>query len=159
VVQLAGVVEQVRRTPDADEVIVVAQDELAAFGAAHGPPLFGHCAAIELFGAAARSRPGLLLSRVGADVCLAVVGTSWTEEAGVQLRERGRTDGAFLLSLGAEGRAAARRIDAIGDETLGLALAFAEITRGALLGLAMHLDASWPTPLRGTALGDMDFDG
>lgn len=104
------------------------------------------CASVRLFGAAESQYRRLICSADALDVGLTVLGTSWTREA-QRVLERRFDDLSFLGQLGERGqRSMARltqRLEDSGSDR-GLLNAFAELTRGALLGLTEDLDSQWP---------------
>jgi hypothetical protein len=94
-----------------------------------------------------------MLARVPADIAsdagLAIVGTSWAREASDSLRSAGFS-AKFLAELALRGSPSFDRLHASvtsGELDPQHLYAFAELTRGALLGLATYLDSTWPTPV------------
>lgn len=75
-------------------------------------------------------------------VCLALVGTPWTQEAAGQLAPR--FDGATTLlgHLSREGERSLAAVEAAGCDAEEIE-GFLGLAQGALLGAALHLDAAW----------------
>lgn len=81
--------------------------------------------------------------------CLAVLGTSWACEAAERLAPSTARATSFLAALGAQGPKSVSYFSsevAPGSDDSLHACAFAELSRGALLGLATYLDSAWPAP-------------
>lgn len=83
------------------------------------------------------------------DIAVAVVGTSWTGQAADRLGARFPAGTSFLAEVERAGGDGMARLDAAARASavdLEHAHAFAELVRGALLGLATYLDLTWPAP-------------
>jgi hypothetical protein len=109
----------------------------------------GPCVAVAHFGVTARSCAAELPAEVALDAGLAVIGTSWCRRSAKRARDHGHLPSAFLEQLWDQGRSSLDRLEAAAALPFDPQhlYAFAELTRGALLGLATYLDLTWPAPL------------
>lgn len=85
-----------------------------------------------------------------ADVGFAVLATSWTREAMAQLQRRFPDALGVLTELAARGASSLARVERdLSDPARDPRelYVFAELVRGALLGLAAHLEFTWPAPV------------
>lgn len=116
--------------------------------------------AVELPGAARCPSAGLLRRAVRgasdalelstADVGFAVLATSWTREALEQLERRFPDALAVMSELALRGARSLARVERdLSDPARDPRelYVFAELVRGALLGLAAHLEFTWPAPV------------
>jgi hypothetical protein len=105
------------------------------------------CDVHEHFSAVGRSYAKCLGEDLTFDIALSVFGTSWARETASRLGRR--LPVSLLSEIGTRGPRSlddlALRLDGC-DETSAHAFAFAELVRGALLGIAAGLDARWPAP-------------
>ncbi|MCO5167775.1 MAG: hypothetical protein M9894_15615 [Planctomycetes bacterium] len=139
--QLAALADGVDPTQQMREVV-------RADGAALGQvPPTAVCAAARMLARAAR---GGELGPAAGDVALAVLGSPWADEACARLEERYPEATGLLAALGARGAQALARLEAALDDERRDPRAiygFAELVRGAFLGLAAHLETTWPAPV------------
>ena len=106
------------------------------------------CAATRLFDAARSQSWTCLPEGVALDAGLAVLGTSWTLDAEESITRRSGRACEFLGELGAQGPRSLERLTGLLDPSrpeAQVVCAFAELTRGALLGVATELDSRWPS--------------
>jgi hypothetical protein len=144
----------------AAELVDCAANDLVALSGGATAPLAARreaCFAVTLFAGAAASRAQALASDSALDIVVAVVGTSWLRDSARRSDERWPHAASFLHAIAARSRAALvrlARLDRHAEERHGV-YAFAELTRGALLGLATYLDLTWPAPIAtlGTTFG------
>lgn len=134
---------------EAQDLAAAAERDRARLGgkgrrrAAHDP-----CAATRLFDAARTSSRSCLPEGAALDAGLAVLGTSWTLDAEESISRRSGRACEFLGELGAQGPRSLDRLTGLLDPSRSeaqLVCAFAEMTRGALLGVANELDSRWPS--------------
>lgn len=131
------------------ELELLAQRDIEALGCGEdGPypaPLPGP--AVRLFGAAEPQFRTLLPASLALDIGLTVLGTSWIAETRSVL-ERRSAPCAFLGALSDRGPQSLARLSHHlhhnAARERGLVTAFAELTRGALLGISDDLDSEWP---------------
>lgn len=144
-VQLSSLIEALDGQRAADLVRLGRKDarEVVA-GGAPPPP----CHLIGLVRGATRRHHAKLVT---IDLSLAVVGTSWTADAAAALSDTfpGSTRLLCALSIRAQDGTARLMQSLASNATDAQPLyACAELMRGALLGLATYLDATWPTRSR-----------
>ncbi|MCO5165129.1 MAG: hypothetical protein M9894_02020 [Planctomycetes bacterium] len=140
------------------ELLTLARADLEALQEAASRPR-RPCASIDLVAAALRAEAP---RDWAPDVALSVVGTSWAADAEPPLAERFPRATRLLGDLarrsrGSVDRVAAWLVGAERDELLRV-YAFSELARGALLGLATHLDLSWPAPVARRTFDPGPFD-
>ncbi len=119
------------------------------------PPRTHPCFAVDLLHSLDGSIPESMADRVG-EVRLAVVGTSWVTDAADRLSRRWPHASSFLEELSGRASATMHKIQADVATDAGLSnriLGYAELTRGVLLGLATHLDTTWPAPAGAASFG------
>lgn len=90
------------------------------------------------------------------DLCLLIIGTSWATDAADSLTRTFPGATRLLVELSARSPQSLQRVGSHlveGKRDAETIYAFAELGRGALLGLAAHLDHVWPSPL-----GVLDLD-
>jgi predicted RNA binding protein YcfA (HicA-like mRNA interferase family) len=83
-------------------------------------------------------------------VCVGVLGTSWTADAAQHLEVRYPGGATLLRHLSHAGSACVEQLrwtQRPPHSTRVDVATFAELTRGALLGLAAYLDSSWAAPI------------
>ncbi len=106
------------------------------------------CPAVRL--ASAVTRDDVIdLREVSVDACVAVLGTSWTSDAGESLSRTFPGATRLLDELADRSRGSLLRVtDRLTCATHDphAVYAFAELARGAVLGLATYLDLTWPPP-------------
>lgn len=145
--QLVGLTYGVGRAAG-EELLGAASRDLDVLWRGHDLPRSAPCPAVCLF--SDRWAAGPLPGDLALDVGLTVMGTSWSEEAARRLAARYPGATTFLGRLGRLGRQRLRPIEArlLGPDRPFQAhvVALAELTRGALLGLAAHLEGAWPAP-------------
>lgn len=108
------------------------------------------CTAVSLFGSVARSPVHGLTSTLAFDVCITVIATSWIQDSAERLARRRPRASSLVADLATRSPLSLARIESSLDASsleAHDAYAFAELTRGALLGLATHLDVTWPAPI------------
>jgi hypothetical protein len=99
-----------------------------------------------------------LTSALAFDVCVAVVGTSWIRDSTERLLQRWPRASSLMEEVALRGGGSLSRIRSSLEDSSPRAhdvYAFAELTRGAFLGLATHLDLTWPAPIAAVGL-DME---
>lgn len=151
---LAALVQAISNERSADLVGLARTDELALGVAvpSEPAPVIESARAIAL---APAGRVVQLSDEVLTDVCLAILGTSWARDAAECMARRSRRSRSFLRGLSGEGTAALSRLEAGTPswiEASPYVYSFAELARGALLGLATWLDSAWPVPIHMTTL-------
>lgn len=141
-VQLAGLLRALGSVDQ--EMSQLALEDLESLGCPETPL---PCPAVRLFGAAEPQFRVLIPPGTDLDVGLTVIGTSWTLDAIQAMRSKSRRASAFLAELGARGphsvNRLAQRLERSGGDP-GLVCAYAELARGALLGIAEDLEQRWP---------------
>jgi len=119
----------------------VAQEDLVEL---HSEPCESEPIALSLYQRAlGRSRAR---RSIAGSASLAVIGTSWTGEAALRLRERYPNSTAFLDQLSWRGSGELDSLSQRGDE----AIALAELARGAFFGVISELNIAWPPPRFGS---------
>lgn len=141
---LAGSVD-----PSNDELNAAARSDAAALGggSADDPGAPDVCVAARMLGHASRDGAPELCAR---DVTMAVLGTSWTADASARLGDHFPAATGLLSLLRARGAQSLRELErALEADDLDprATYVFAEMVRGAFLGLATHLETTWPAPV------------
>jgi hypothetical protein len=138
------------------DLLVQLSGLIDAFADEHAPRLErgraikARCAAATLFRATARRYGEVLTPALATEIGLAILTTSWLEDATRRLSSRPALDTAYLETLVHCGRSSYGLVrerfscDAIDAQH---AYGFAELVRGAFLGVAAYLDSTWPAPL------------
>lgn len=106
------------------------------------------CPAVLLANEAARADV-VRVHEVAGDVCVAVLGTSWTSDAGESLARAFPGATRLLNELADRSRESVVRLtERLKGRTHDpqAVYAFTELARGSLLGLATYLDVAWPPP-------------
>jgi len=110
----------------------------------------GECTAARHLNALGRSYDGCLARQDIVDLTLAMFGSSWTRDACEPLARSHPDAVGFLSELGRQGplrfAAVKARIEQ-GCLEVRHAFTYAEVARGALLGVASYLDSIWPAPV------------
>lgn len=108
------------------------------------------CAPAALFRATALHYGEVLTPAVTTEIGVAILSTSWIVDAARRLSSRSSFDTSYLEALRAGGRESYRNLherfiaNAVDIEH---AYGFAELVRGAFLGVAAYLDSAWPAPM------------
>ena len=137
------------------ELASLARQDLEELGQRR-PTLARAFPAVRLFSSARAQYRKLVPLDVEEAAGLAVLGTSWTRDAEEGISRHSRRPRAFLGALGARGRDSLDRLIELleaGSTDPQLVYAFAELARGALLGIANDLDSRWPVQLVVMSMG------
>lgn len=108
------------------------------------------CIAVKLFRSTRSQYEGYLSADAALEAGVLVLGTSWTRDAEASIGRHTRRARAFLSELGSAGASSVSRIRErldSGETDPQVVYSFAELTRGALLGIANDLDSRWPASL------------
>lgn len=133
----------------ARELVQFGEQDVAALAVRHALPAPGPCQTVRLLSRARQPqpRPSPVSQRLAYDLAVAVTGTSWTIDAVDRLTPVFPSAMRLLTALSTRAPAALSRA-ARRDADAHALVAFAELARGALLGLAAHLDLTWPAPMQ-----------
>jgi hypothetical protein len=129
----------------------LADRDLEALAPSGLAPDDGPCAAVCLLEQAASGHRARVPDGLAFDIVTGLAGTSWSREAAlVRARAHPETSAGFLVALADAGDASCDRLRArLQDEAIDAdyLIAFGELTRGAILGVASYLDAVCPAPI------------